>query len=99
MVARIGHPKLVLVIDRQRLRPQEFARCAAVSAPFFEELSVAVVFVNTVELAVLGNIVVATRVLHGVGYKAKLTGSQSVRSADLPQQFPLRRVNQQAMIM
>ncbi len=56
-------------------------------------------FLDAVEFAVLGDVVVAGRILDRVGDEAELAGSHAVLAADLAEQLALRRVDEQTVVV
>ena len=82
MVAGVCDPDAILFIDGHGLRPHELARGIAVTAPLHQERSRRTEFLDPIELAVFGHIIVALRIFHDIRHEIEFAGRGTALAAD-----------------
>lgn len=101
MVRCIGNPKLILFIDEQSLGPQKRSVRFTVVANLTYGLARGVKFLNSIEVAVFADVVVAGGILNHVGQKSKLPQTASGFSANgsFVHQFTFGRIEQNSEVV
>ena len=90
---------MVVFVDGHLLRADELAGLAAVAAPLTNELALGRELLNPVEIAVLGDVEVAGRIVDDGSDQPELPRLVPLHAAERAQQSALGRVDQHAIVM
>jgi hypothetical protein len=77
MVARVHDPDVILFIDLQVLGPSKSSNFTSRSSPLKQEITVGVKLLNSIKLAVLGDVEISLGILDRVRHEVKFARSES----------------------
>ena len=88
MIAGVGNPDLILVVDRHTLRTHELARLRAVASPLANIFVLGREFLDAIVFAVLRHVQISVRVFDRIGHQPEFTGPVPVNASSVSSSLP-----------